>query len=630
MKDFSIHFNSNSRIPYGRIKPLGYLKDFMEGNLKDGYIGHLDELLPYNIGSDDIYGKDRRSTAVTDMDLGLRQFDANLTGEYMWWNAEGQGNWMDGFIRTAFLCDVPEMKEKARKWVQHYLDTVDDDGYFGIYRPDSRFRQGKESGELWAQSTMLRCFSAWYEYTGDEKVFSVIKNACDMIMKGYPLGQSRPFSCADEPEGTSCGGLSHGLTITDTFYFLYMYTGERKYIDYAVWLYKSASEEPKLHSDISYRNMLEESYRLKSHGVHSYEHIRALAIAKYFGSDDVYSKAFDGCLRKVFPCITPTGGPTGNEFVSGHYADATKYGYEYCTIHELFHSWSFLYELSGDFAYLDRAEKLFWNAAFGAHHPTSSAVTYLKTDNCYRLLSAFDPRDIGAPEYIHYGYKYSPTHQDMAVCCVPNAGRLFPYYVSASWQKTEEGFLRTLYTPSVLEEEFHGVKVKIEEEGSFPYSGSMSFRVQTEKPVTFRLSFRIPSWCESFSVSVPYEKNGSVIEINSEWHDEKIDITFDYAVRENKDNLGDSYISWGPLVYALPIKARKIIAGSHTLAAFHDLEYAPLDEDFRNLSLISGSASFDTDKVTARFKDTSTGEESERELVPVGKTILRRVTFPEA
>lgn len=621
--------NTNKRVPYGNIKPLGSLKAFMEHDLKDGYIGHLDELLPYNIGSDDIYGKDRRTTAITDMDLGLRQHDGNLSGEYMWWNSEGQGNWMDGFVRTAFITDIPEMKEKAEKWVKHYLDTVDEDGYFGIYKPEARFKSGKESGELWAQSTMLRCFTAWYEYTKNEKILEIIKSACDRTMEGYPIGKSRPFSCMDEPAGTSCGGLSHGLTITDTYYFLYKETGEKKYIDYAVWLYESASDEPIFHSDIPYRNMLNKGYRLMFHGVHTYEHIRALAIAKHFGNDEKYNRAYEAYLKKVEPCLTPSGGPTGNEWISGNYADATKYGYEYCSIQELFHSWVFLYELTGNFDFLEKAERLFWNAGFGAHHPTESLITYLKTDNSYRLLSAFDPKDIGKPEYIHYGYKYSPTHQDMAVCCVPNAGRLFPYYVSASWQKTEQGLIKLLYAPSVIEENINGNTVKITEDSNFPYSGKMKFTVETDKASTFTLSFRKPEWCDKFECTLPYviSEDGNIISITKEWTNEDFTLNFIYEIKENEDLLGEIFLTYGPMVMALDIPSREIIAGTHTLPDFYDKEYAPLDEEFRGLIYLTGSTEPQGENISAMFKN-SDGDILIRQLVPMGKTILRRVTFP--
>ncbi len=45
-------------------------------------------------------------------------------------------------------------------------------------------------------------------------------------------------------------------------------------------------------------------------------------------------------------------------------------------------------------------------------------------------------------------YKYSPVHQDAAVCCVPNAGRITPYYVTSMWMKHEEGSVATLLGPS--------------------------------------------------------------------------------------------------------------------------------------------------------------------------------------
>ena len=42
-------------------------------------------------------------------------------------------------------------------------------------------------------------------------------------------------------------------------------------------------------------------------------------------------------------------------------------------------------------------------------------------------------------------YKYSPTHQDVAVCCVPNAGRIYPYYVKSMWLRTTKGLQAALF-----------------------------------------------------------------------------------------------------------------------------------------------------------------------------------------
>ena len=615
------------RIKYGKTKPLGMMKNFMEHDLRDGYIGHLDELLPDLIVNDDIFGKNRRSQIRHDIDLGLAYIAENLGAEYMWWGGEGQGNWMDGFVRTAFITDVPEMKEKAEKFVKHYLDTVDKDGYLGIYQAGSRFLEGYEGGEFWCQSMMLRCLTAYYEATGKKEVFDVIKNALDLIMKEYPKGGARPFSCEKEPEGTSCGGLSHGLTVTDTFYYMFKETGEEKYIDYAVWLYESASAEPEFHSDIPLHHALDDEWKLYYHGVHSYEHIRALAYAAYFGKKEEFRTGLEKYLKKVEPCLTPSGGPTGNEWIHGHYADATKYAYEYCTIHEVFHSWETLFELSGNLEYTDKAEKLLYNAAFGAHHPVDSSITYLKTDNCYNLNSTFDPREKGSETMVHLGYKYSPTHQDVAVCCIPNAGRVFPHFVANQWYKTCDGLVKVFYGASQLKENVCGTDVTITENSNYPSCGKLTYTVEAAEKKEFTLSFKIPEWCDEFTVSCDYVQEGRLIKITKEWDKDEFTIDFKFPLKKHTDLLGDVFFTYGPMVLALDIPSTETIVKEHPVAGFYDKEINPVDTKFEQV-VLTKDAELKDGKIYASFLQTESKEEFEAELVPMSGTILRRVTFP--
>ena len=70
-------------------------------------------------------------------------------------------------------------------------------------------------------------------------------------------------------------------------------------------------------------------------------------------------------------------------------------------------------------------EKLVLNAAQGARLPDGTCVTYFSRDNRYRATS----QGSGGR------FKFSPTHEEIAVCCNPNASKLMPYYVDGMWMK---------------------------------------------------------------------------------------------------------------------------------------------------------------------------------------------------
>lgn len=237
-----------SPIGFGRIIPDGWLKELMSSDLENGFIGHLDELLPTLFLDDDIFGRDRRTGGPKDMDLGLADVQAEVSAEYQWWNAESQSNWLDGFVRTVMLVGSAEMREKMERYIRSRLASQDADGYLGIYGPDLRYRQGSENGELWAQSALFRTLIAYCEATGNEDVLNAVMRAMRVTMAHYPIYKSKPFSTDKQKDGLACGGLAHGLTITDALFWLYKNTGDQDYLDYAAWLFDSCSAEPVFQS----------------------------------------------------------------------------------------------------------------------------------------------------------------------------------------------------------------------------------------------------------------------------------------------------------------------------------------------------------------------------------------------
>ena len=101
-------------------------------------------------------------------------------------------------------------------------------------------------------------------------------------------------------------------------------------------------------------------------------------------------------------------------------------------------AWISLLGKTGNRAFGDKAEHLFFNAAMGAIHPTESAICYLKTDNAFSLTGGKN----GDTSNIHQTrYCYSPVHKEAAVCCVPNAGRIGPYYIQNMWMKDKDWLL---------------------------------------------------------------------------------------------------------------------------------------------------------------------------------------------
>ena len=292
-------------------------------------------------------------------------------------------------------------------------------------------------------------------------------------------------------------------------------------------------------------------------------------------------------------------------------------------------SYEDLFLKTGESIFGDKVEKLFFNAAQGSRDPGQSCIAYLKTDNSYYMAGGLNG---DTSDKKQTRYSYSPVHQDAAVCCVPNAGRITPYYVQNMWMKNKEGLIASLLGPCDLSTEINRTKIHILESTSYPYNYSIEFKIEISKPTIFDIKIRKPSWVNKFSVKGDWiEKDGFII-IHKTWkNNDKIVIHFFPQPEAKTDAKNEYYFTYGALVLAHPIEVTENITRNYPLRGFHDFQYQPV-------SLVVYKYAGDTKPeitienkyklqfTTSMFNPVIKKNEA-IELVPMGKTILRQVSF---
>ncbi|MCA6423643.1 MAG: glycoside hydrolase family 127 protein [Flavobacterium sp.] len=605
-------------LPFGSIKPTGWLKTQMEKDV-NGFVGNLDLLVP-DLINDPIYGSGRLHKNSQLKDLGnLKEGDAEGSEQYKWWNSETQSNCWDGYIRNVFLVDDKAGIEKVNEYVKRILATQDDDGYLGIYDKELRYNFNSENGELWSKATLYRGLLAYYEATQDKKVWQALVRAVENVMVNYPINASSPFSSGEKFNG----GVSHGLTFTDVLDKMYQITGNKKYTEYALFLYTDFSRTYQSEEDVQLKNILNPNYKLKSHGVHTYEHLRPLIVAAYQNKD--LQKALTIYLERIKKTTTPTGGPIGDEWIAERTADATHTGYEYCSIQELLDSYTVLLQKTGKAIIGDDIETIFYNAAQGSRNPNHSCIAYLKTDNSYEMLGTKNGEV--EPDRKQTRYKYSPAHQDVAVCCNPNAGRISPYFIQSSWMKENENTLvATLLMPNVLETEIKGSKIRIENNTNYPHENAVHFKIQLEKPLAFILKIRKPRWTTSIIINEKYRVEDDFIIIERTFKKtEIINLEFKTEVSIITNSNGEHFFSYGCQFYANIISSFEI-KGKKYAKGFEDLNYKPLDNS-RFQFIENQKATFENNSIKVTLKNLNSNKTQIVTLRPFGKTILRQVSF---
>lgn len=609
-----------SALPFGSIAPTGWLNAQMQRDI-DGFVGNLDRIVP-DLMNDPIYGKGRLHKNSKSKDLGNhKEGDAEGDEQYKWWNSETQSNWWDGYLRNSFLLDNKKGIKKVKSYVQHILSTQDEDGYLGIYDKELRYKFNSENGELWSKATLYRGLLAYYEYTGDEKVLMAVQKGVSNVMTNYPINASSPFSSGNSFNG----GVSHGLTFTDVLEKMYCYTKDEKYRKYALFLYRDFSNTYQSEADVQLKNILDSAYRLKSHGVHTFEHMRSLIIARYASESEQLRSALDIYLRRVQAVTTISGGAIGDEWIAGRSADATHTGYEYCSLQELLDSYCLLLQKSGIAEIGDAIERTFYNAAQGARDPYHSAIAYLKTDNSYAMSGG--KNDEKEPDVKQTRYKYSPAHQDVAVCCSPNAGRISPYFIQNSWMKENETTLvATLLMPNILKTKINGNIIQIKNVTQYPYENRLRFKITQANQSHFTLKIRKPSWVQRVVTKERFQLEDGFIVIERDFKPtDSVDLTFDTEIEVKRDRNGAHYFTYGALLYALPIKAKEL-QGRVYGKELTDRTYQPISSDRYSFNE-SAKPKYKNGKIEVELMNQHSGKLAEVELIPLGKTILRQVTF---
>ena len=604
------------RLPLGAVRPRGWLRAQMKRDLDDGFAGRLDALSPH-VGRD-LFAQRLETTA----------------GTAVWWDAESRGNWLWGYAMLAHLADAPTHCERVDGLVSSLRATQDPDGYLGIHVRAARFPGGDaENGELWAQSRALLVLLAHHELTGDRASLDAACGAADLTLRQY--GAERPHfgrrsTVADRT------GMTHGLCYVDALQALHELTGDERYRQFGQWLLQDfdAWQVPFPNDDLCAANLADPERSLRGHAVHTAEHLRALA----FGSRD--ATRIDQALRKLRQSTTPSGALIGDESLHGlPRADAA---YEYCTLTELLFSLARLAQRLRDPGLGDWMERLAFNAAQGARQPDGRAIAYLCSDTRTDALAS-RPDSYSLLTGRHGRFKLSPTHDDVACCCNPNATRLLPHYVAAMWFALADspGLAALLYGPSEVQAVVAGCPVTVRQDTAYPFEDDIRFDVRASAPVRMALWLRKPAWATAAVLQgVTGVEQGGWIVIDRLWSsDLQFTLHLTSAVRTEPYPGGGVAVLRGPLQFVQPIRHRARALPGSVADNWPDEELLPVDvTDVAAATPVLASSVADLGLAIVR--DHTTGHDDDpwshaplrllgdgATLVPLGCAPLRKSMF---
>lgn len=625
-------------LPNGSVKPEGWIMEQMRLDLEKGLAGSYERIWP-NVALE-LFARQERQPG------NVKIMRGKVEGRQpAWWAGEHEGYWKDAIVRLAFLTGETSFQERAKKWMEDIMATAQrNGGYIGIYTPESRFPREGIDGELWTQSRIFQAMLAYYEFTGDLEVLAAVERAVSLTLNTYSYEIGTYFGRA----GTeNHGGVSHGIGFLDTLEWLYRLTGKEEYRDGLLWFYSDYSNNKVRDDDMQLKALLEEGRVFHTHTPHIVEGLHGPQICAALTGEPDYVTAAATALNRMAYHTSPSGNLVGDELVHGRMGTGETLG-EYCSMTQGVMAWNRILAWGGPVDVAAQIENTVFNAAQAARfHPVNTAVQYLGRDNQYSAADTV---------YLNGRTIYAGYHR-AAACCTLNSTRIMPYYVNGMWYFLigEPGLLAMLFGPSTMETSISGVPVKVRQETIYPFEDQITFYLNAEQPVSYKLMVRIPEGAGEVTVDAgaeaQIEQDGQFISIRKEWNkDEKILVDFNFEVQLNTAQDSNLYYSYGPLVYSLPIPAEEKINNELELisgvkSGFYEYHITPhVGENYWTLS-VSKEAAFEP--VSLQAPDTlnpwgnpstglrgnlidESGNEKEVTLLPHGSSHLRRLTFPEA
>lgn len=447
--------------------------------------------------------------------------------------------WIRGYGDLGYVLNDPKIIGEAKKWIDGILATQQPDGWFG---PTGLKTALDGKPDMWPHMPVLNAMQSYYEYSGDPRILPFMTNYFkwqNTLPPTYFSGSWQDTRFGDNIE---------------SIYWLYNHTGES-------WLLELP---PKMHEHSAHWWRGIASW----HNVNLAQGFREPAEYWMQAKDpsllNAAERNYETAMNKYGQF--PGGGFAADENARSGYHDPRQ-GFETCGIVEFMRSFEMLSRISGNPIWLDRCEYIAMNTLPAALTADQKALHYLTPANIVQL----DHKN-KHPGFDDSGPMVSYSPYEVYRCCQHNHVMGWPLYAEHLWMATSDGGIcAAIYSANdVSVKVADGSTVKITEDTDYPFSDTISFKVNSDKPAQFPLYLRIPGWCQGASVKVNGADAGiqsrplQFIQVNQTWADgDTVTLTLpmNVNVRRWAQNGNSASVDFGPLSFSLKIGEKYVDNG---------------------------------------------------------------------
>ena len=500
-------------LPLGAIDPRGWLRRQLEIQA-EGLTGHLDEFW------DDLADNQWRGGAN----------DGWERGPY----------YADGLLPLAHLLDDDRLRGKAESWVEGFLDSQDEHGWFGP--GDQSSDQGYEY-DPWPRFVVLKVLTQHYEATGDDRALDASLDFC------------RYLSHALDNKELVSWGFYRWQDLAVSVHWLHERTGEPWLLDLgakaAAQGYDWTGHFEKLGGHHAAHPPAPTD--MENHVVNNAMGVKAPAVRYRQSGADADREGVANAVENLDTFHGQASGLyTGDEHLGGK---APTRGTELCGVVEYMFSLERAVSILGDASLGDRLERVAFNGLPATYTPDMWAHQYDQQAN--QVLCSVDDRPwSNGPDANTFGLV---PHFG---CCTANMHQGWPKFATHLWMRDGDGLAAVAYAPAAVTADVgpdrdHTVTVTVDTE--YPFGDEVRLSVGTDGPVAFPLTLRVPSWAGDATLSTPGSErtpDAGFVTVERTWADgDEVTLSLAPAVRAERRHQGGVALHRGPLAFSLPVDA---------------------------------------------------------------------------
>ena len=384
--------------------------------------------------------------------------------------------YLDGLVPLAHLLEHEGLIERASKWIEWMLASVQPNGQFGPASND----------DWWPRMVAAKVLQQHAEATGDERVLPFLERYFEFQLRELPDRPLEGWAAARAADNVLALAWVHERHPRD------------EWVELSRLLFSQGLDWERALGDglITGRAM---GFDHRTHGPNvamalKNPTVRAMMLGE--GEAHASTQAALASLDRWHGMVH--GMFSGEEWLAGR--EAAR-GVETCQVVEYMFTMEIAARVTGESAYSDLLETAAYNLLPASSDPLMRAHQYHQQAN--QIEASTSDR---AWAYSTNGANVFGLEPHFG-CCTANYHQGWPKFVAAMWMAGEDALAVTAYGPSEVTAELGGGTLVIEEITDYPFDENLTFRVTSstaERAIALRL--RIPDWATGATLSMNGEK----------------------------------------------------------------------------------------------------------------------------